>query len=190
MLCSSCLCSFLAISNDRTTPWNGGRREGAPACSDTTAGRCHKYVLSTKSAAICIVRVTAAHSSCDWTPCILVSPVLGGTLQLHVSLHTMTSHSSKTANQRSDLQKRKTYWEARKVQTVTASPLSTQQPPCQYASECGGCSLQSFSYQDQISSKQDRLRFELQQIAKVADVDSVLRPIIPAPEPFRWGSGS
>jgi hypothetical protein len=46
--------------------------------------------------------------------------------------------------------------------------------------------LQTFPYQEQINAKQDRLRFELGQIAKITDVDAVLKPIIETPEPFRF----
>lgn len=46
--------------------------------------------------------------------------------------------------------------------------------------------MQKFPYEEQINAKQDRLRFDLSQLAKIADVDAVLQPVIQAPKPFRY----
>jgi hypothetical protein len=82
------------------------------------------------------------------------------------------------------LQKRKTYIEGHKVET-TRSPPESVDPPCQFASICGGCTLQSLPYKQQTAAKEDRLQFELNRIACIEDVRAVMRPLVVAAQPFR-----
>ncbi|MDY6827373.1 MAG: 23S rRNA (uracil(1939)-C(5))-methyltransferase RlmD [Bacillota bacterium] len=61
---------------------------------------------------------------------------------------------------------RKSYAEAELLAIIDPSPARVQ-PPCPYYSRCGGCSLQHFTYDEQLKWKQRRVYESLRRIAGV-----------------------
>ncbi|NJD39895.1 MAG: 23S rRNA (uracil(1939)-C(5))-methyltransferase RlmD [Geobacter sp.] len=62
----------------------------------------------------------------------------------------------------------RSYCEAELVELVEPSPVRTA-PVCPVFGQCGGCSLQHISYDEQCRAKQQQLYETLQRIAKIAD---------------------
>lgn len=78
---------------------------------------------------------------------------------------------------------RRTYVEAELLEVLEPSQ-ERRTPPCVHASDCGGCSWQFVSYQEQLRWKQQHVRGAFERIAKVAVDD--FRPIVPSPGEFGY----
>ena len=79
---------------------------------------------------------------------------------------------------------KKNYAEAKKIATVTASPL-VQAAPCPYFGTCGGCKWQNMSYEEQLKTKQQFIQESLQFIGRT-DTPYELLPIVPSPEQYGY----
>lgn len=82
------------------------------------------------------------------------------------------------------VQVHKTYLRGRKLSTEE-QPTEFIEPPCAFTYNCGGCTLQRLPYDHQLAAKEDRLKFELSNIAKISNVDQVLQPVHAAENPFQ-----
>ena len=63
--------------------------------------------------------------------------------------------------------RRKSYDAGRAIEIIAASPDRVLNPPCPYFGTCGGCALQHFQSDAQISAKEQVLRESLEHIGKV-----------------------
>ena len=76
---------------------------------------------------------------------------------------------------------KKNYAFAKLIQIVTPSPKRVV-PPCPVAKSCGGCQLQSMSYQEQLRFKTDKVYNNIKRIGGIEDFE--MEPIIGMEEPF------
>ncbi|BDA43157.1 Uncharacterized RNA methyltransferase TTE1812 [Coccomyxa sp. Obi] len=60
-------------------------------------------------------------------------------------------------------------------------------PPCvHYAQGCGGCSMQNLAYTAQLAAKEQQVVDALARIGKVDDARSLVKPVVPCEQPFRY----
>lgn len=78
----------------------------------------------------------------------------------------------------SSLESKKNFAIASSATTIEPSPLRVT-PACPYYPDCGGCQLQHFSYEAQLSWKQNNLQEQLSRIGNL-DISGVLSPMIAA----------
>ena len=82
---------------------------------------------------------------------------------------------------------KKNYAYARLEKVVTPSSFRVE-PKCAYARSCGGCQIQSVSYEKQLEFKESKIRNNLIRIGGFAPefIDSIMEPIVGMEEPFRY----
>ncbi len=82
---------------------------------------------------------------------------------------------------------KKNYAYARLEKVVTPSSFRVE-PKCAFARSCGGCQIQSMSYEKQLEFKESKIRNNLIRIGGFEPeyVDSVMGPIVGMEEPFRY----
>lgn len=78
---------------------------------------------------------------------------------------------------------KKNYAHGRLVEILTPSPERVA-PPCEIASQCGGCQIQSMSYEAQLKWKESHVRACMDRIAKLPDV--TIAPIIGMENPWHY----
>ena len=85
------------------------------------------------------------------------------------------------------MKSKKHYAYARLEKVITPSPFRTQ-PKCQYHRQCGGCQIQSLSYDKQLEFKQSKVRNNLIRIGGFdeAFIDSIMEPIVGMEEPYYY----
>ncbi|MCJ8276793.1 MAG: class I SAM-dependent RNA methyltransferase, partial [Bdellovibrionales bacterium] len=75
--------------------------------------------------------------------------------------------------------KKKNFFKGTILEVLEPGP-SRQDPPCEYAGECGGCDWQHVTYEEQLNQKEQGLKQTLQRLGKV-DPQLVV-PIQPSPK--------
>ncbi len=82
---------------------------------------------------------------------------------------------------------KKNYAYARLEKVVVPSPFRVE-PGCAFHRQCGGCQLQTLSYERQLAFKQEKIRNSLIRIGGFAPeyVDKRMEPIVGMEEPFRY----
>lgn len=82
---------------------------------------------------------------------------------------------------------KKTYAYGRLEKVLVPSPFRVE-PKCAWHRQCGGCQLQSCSYERQLIFKQDKIRNSLIRIGGFApeQVDACMEPIVGMEFPFRY----
>lgn len=85
------------------------------------------------------------------------------------------------------IKNKKSYAYARLEKVIEPSPFRVQ-PKCVYHRQCGGCQLQSMSYDKQLEFKQQKIRNNLIRIGNFSPelIDSCMEPIIGMEEPLRY----
>lgn len=85
------------------------------------------------------------------------------------------------------IKSKKNYAYARLEKVIKPSPFRVQ-PKCAYHRQCGGCQLQSMSYEKQLEFKQQKIRNNLIRIGGFSSefVDSCMEPIVGMEEPFHY----
>lgn len=85
------------------------------------------------------------------------------------------------------IKSKKNYAYARLEKVIEPSPFRVQ-PKCVYHRQCGGCQLQSMSYEKQLEFKQQKIRNNLIRIGGFSPefVDSCMEPIVGMEEPFHY----
>lgn len=85
------------------------------------------------------------------------------------------------------IKSKKHYAYARLEKVIEPSPFRVQ-PKCAYHRQCGGCQLQSMSYEKQLEFKQQKIRNNLIRIGGFSPelVDSCMEPIVGMEEPFYY----
>lgn len=85
------------------------------------------------------------------------------------------------------IKSKKHYAYARLEKVIEPSPFRVQ-PKCAYHRQCGGCQLQSMSYEKQLEFKQQKIRNNLIRIGGFSPelVDSCMEPIVGMEEPFHY----
>lgn len=82
---------------------------------------------------------------------------------------------------------RKNYAYARLEKVLSPSPFRVE-PVCKYHRQCGGCQLQSLSYEKQLEFKQQKIRNNLIRIGGFSPeyIDERMGPIVGMEEPFHY----
>ena len=82
---------------------------------------------------------------------------------------------------------KKNYAYARLEKVETPSPFRVE-PECRYYRQCGGCQLQSLSYEKQLQFKQNKIRNNLIRIGgfDAEYVDQRMEPIVGMDEPWHY----
>ena len=82
---------------------------------------------------------------------------------------------------------KKNYAYARLEKVISPSPFRVE-PKCAFARNCGGCQIQTMSYDKQLEFKESKIRNNLIRIGGFEPefVDSVMEPIVGMEEPFRY----
>ncbi|MBR1477037.1 MAG: 23S rRNA (uracil(1939)-C(5))-methyltransferase RlmD [Lachnospiraceae bacterium] len=82
---------------------------------------------------------------------------------------------------------KKNYAYAHLEEIIEASPYRTE-PRCKLHRQCGGCQLQTLSYEEQLKFKQGKIRNNLIRIGGFdADyIDKIMEPIMGMEEPYRY----
>ena len=82
---------------------------------------------------------------------------------------------------------KKNYAYARLEKVLTPSPFRVE-APCPIHRQCGGCQLQTLSYEKQLEYKQNKVRGNLIRLGGFSpeEVDAVMEPIVGMEEPFRY----
>ena len=85
------------------------------------------------------------------------------------------------------LKSKKNYGYAKLEKVLKPSPYRVE-PKCPYHRQCGGCQLQTLSYEKQLEYKQSKVRNNLLRIGGVKEdvLDQVMEPIIGMEEPFHY----
>ena len=85
------------------------------------------------------------------------------------------------------MKSKKTYAYARLEKVETPSPFRVE-PPCAFHRQCGGCQLQTLSYEKQLEFKQNKIRNNLIRIGGFApeEVDAKMEPIVGMDEPLHY----
>ena len=80
---------------------------------------------------------------------------------------------------------KKQYGYARLMEIVEPSPYRTE-PVCPVARQCGGCQIQSLSYEKQLEFKKNKVRGNLIRIGGFEEklIDRIMEPIAGMEEPF------
>lgn len=82
---------------------------------------------------------------------------------------------------------KKNYAYAKLEKVLVPSPFRVQ-PPCAFHRQCGGCQLQSLSYEKQLEFKQNKIRNNLVRIGGFAPekIDACMEPIIGMEDPWHY----
>eukprot|EP00798_Chlamydomonas_sp_ICE-L_P016360 gene16360-22560_t len=80
---------------------------------------------------------------------------------------------------------KKGYAEARKRQTLEAH-RDYVSPPCEHASACHGCTLQTMEYSAQLREKQNQVEQTLRRVGKLEELDGAMRPIVPCADVYAY----
>lgn len=85
------------------------------------------------------------------------------------------------------MKSKKNYAYAHLEKVITPSPFRVE-PVCAYHKSCGGCQLQTLSYDKQLEFKQNKIRNNLIRLGGFeADfIDCVMEPIVGMDEPYRY----
>lgn len=85
------------------------------------------------------------------------------------------------------IKSKKHYGYARLEKVIEPSPFRVQ-PKCAYHRQCGGCQLQTMSYEKQLEFKQQKIRNNLIRIGGFSPelIDSCMEPIVGMEEPFHY----
>ncbi len=85
------------------------------------------------------------------------------------------------------LKVKKNYAYARLEKVLIPSPFRVE-PKCRYHRQCGGCQLQTLSYEKQLEFKQKKIRDSLVRIGGFAQesVEGWMEPMVGMDEPFRY----
>lgn len=85
------------------------------------------------------------------------------------------------------MKSKKHYAYARLEKVITPSPFRTQ-PKCQFHRQCGGCQIQSLSYEKQLEFKQSKVRNNLIRIGGFDEtfIDGIMEPIVGMEEPYYY----
>lgn len=78
---------------------------------------------------------------------------------------------------------KKTYGYARMMEIVKSSPYRVE-PKCSLSRQCGGCQIQSLSYEKQLEFKEKKVRNNLERIAGLSN--PFLEPIVGMEEPYHF----
>ncbi|KAG6494472.1 uncharacterized RNA methyltransferase CT0009-like isoform X1 [Zingiber officinale] len=85
--------------------------------------------------------------------------------------------------------KKDSYAEVTKLKTITPH-WDAVEPPCQYASYCGGCKTQNLSYEAQIRAKEQQVRDLIVHVGRFSDKDAgfskVMKSIVPCDLLFHY----
>jgi len=79
------------------------------------------------------------------------------------------------------------YAVARLLRLIQPSPDRIE-PGCVYAADCGGCTLQTLSYEAQLKLKQRQVKEALTRIGKTISIDKIMRPILGMADPWHYRS--
>lgn len=79
------------------------------------------------------------------------------------------------------------YAVARLIKLIKPSPDRIE-PGCIYAADCGGCTLQTLSYEAQLKLKQRQVKEALTRIGKTTSIDKIMRPILGMADPWHYRS--
>ena len=82
---------------------------------------------------------------------------------------------------------KKSYAYGRLEKVLTPSPFRVE-PKCAFHRQCGGCQIQSMSYEKQLEFKQTKVRNNLIRIGGFAPekIDKIMEPIVGMEEPFYY----
>ncbi len=82
---------------------------------------------------------------------------------------------------------KKNYGYGRLEKVITPSPFRIM-PPCSFHRQCGGCQIQSMSYEQQLAFKQNKVRNNLLRIGGFHpdELDRIMEPVVGMEEPFRY----
>ena len=82
---------------------------------------------------------------------------------------------------------KKNYAYAKLEKVLVPSPFRVQ-PPCAFHRQCGGCQLQSLSYEKQLEFKQNKIRNNLVRIGgfEPEKIDACMEPIIGMEDPWHY----
>lgn len=82
---------------------------------------------------------------------------------------------------------KKNYAYAKLEKVLTPSPFRVE-PKCAFHKQCGGCQIQTMSYERQLQFKQDKIKGNLLRIGKfeAEEIERVMEPIVGMEEPFRY----
>ncbi len=82
---------------------------------------------------------------------------------------------------------KKNYGYARLEKVLTPSSFRVE-PKCQFARQCGGCQIQSLSYEKQLEFKQNKVRNNLIRIGgfEVEMIDKIMEPIVGMEDPYHY----
>ena len=82
---------------------------------------------------------------------------------------------------------KKNYAYAKLEKVLVPSPFRVQ-PPCAFHRQCGGCQLQSLSYEKQLEFKQNKIRNNLVRIGGFdpEKIDACMEPIIGMEDPWHY----
>lgn len=82
---------------------------------------------------------------------------------------------------------KKNYAYARLEKVLSPSPFRVE-PKCAYHRQCGGCQLQTLSYEKQLEFKQQKIRNNLIRIGGFSPeyIDGKMEPIVGMEEPFHY----
>ncbi len=82
---------------------------------------------------------------------------------------------------------KKNYAYAKLEKVIVPSPFRVQ-PPCAFHRQCGGCQLQSLSYEKQLEFKQNKIRNNLVRIGGFdpEKIDACMEPIIGMEDPWHY----
>ena len=85
------------------------------------------------------------------------------------------------------MKSKKNYAYAHLEKVITPSPFRVE-PVCAYHKSCGGCQLQTLSYEKQLEFKQNKIRNNLIRLGGFDPdfIDSVMEPIVGMNEPYRY----
>lgn len=80
-------------------------------------------------------------------------------------------------------EEKKGYARGHIVQMISPSP-HRRMPPCQYVHQCGGCSWQHITYEEQLRAKAELVREQLRRIGGLHDIP--LLPILASPQEWQY----
>ena len=82
---------------------------------------------------------------------------------------------------------KKNYAYARLEKVITPSPFRVT-PRCEFARSCGGCQIQTLSYDAQLKFKTDKVRNNLLRIGHFSEeeLDDIMQPIVGMEEPYQY----
>jgi tRNA/tmRNA/rRNA uracil-C5-methylase (TrmA/RlmC/RlmD family) len=82
-------------------------------------------------------------------------------------------------------QSKRSFARAAKLETLRPHAAAAD-PACRHFGPCGGCSLQALQYAAQVEAKHRQVIDLLTRVARVADPEGLVRPIIPCAQPYAY----